>query len=283
MQIDVELARLLLGAQFPQWAGLPVVEVAEQGWDNRTFRLGETMKVRLPSASGYTAQAEKEARWLPKLAPHLPVAVPDVIAVGAPSDIYPWPWTVQTWLDGTPLPARGHLDSVKLARGVAAFLAALRNIDSVGGPAAGAHSFHRGGNLAVYDAEARGAIAALGDVIDAVRAAEIWNAARASAWEGAPVWVHGDMAAGNLLVRDERLCGVIDFGCMAVGDPACDLAPAWTLFVGAAREAFRRDVQLDEATWARARGWVLWKAAITLAANRQNEAARRVIADMLAG
>ena len=116
-----------------------------------------------------------------------------------------------------------------------------------------------------------------------MRAAEVWNAARASAWRGAPVWVHGDMAAGNLLVRDGRLCGVIDFGCTAVGDPACDLAPAWTLFKGDAREAFRRDVQLDDATWARARGWVLWKAAITLAANRQNEAAHQVIADLLAG
>lgn len=277
--IDVELARRLLRAQFPHWAHLPVTDVAEQGWDNRTFRLGDAMKLRLPSAAGYAAQMAKEARWMAVIAPHLPVKVPEVVAIGTPGEGYPWPWSVQSWVEGTPASAGSA--GVDLARDVAAFMVALRSVDADDGPAAGPHSFHRGGELKVYDAEARAAADALRGEIDAARALAVWDEALASRWRGAPMWVHGDVAAGNLLVRDGRLCGVIDFGCMAVGDPACDLVVAWTLFEGEARAVFRREAQLDEATWARARGWALWKAMITLARDRANEAALRVIGGLL--
>ncbi|HYD46399.1 MAG TPA: phosphotransferase, partial [Phenylobacterium sp.] len=151
------------------------------------------------------------------------------------------------------------------ATDLAGFLAALQAIGAEGGPAAGRHSFHRGGSLAVYDAQTREAIATLGPAIDGPAATAAWEAALASAWDRSPVWAHGDVAVNNLLVEAGRLSAVIDFGTSAVGDPACDLVIAWTLFEGESRAAFRAGLALDEATWARGRGWALWKALITLA------------------
>jgi aminoglycoside phosphotransferase (APT) family kinase protein len=280
--IDAECARRLLQAQFPQWAHLPMSDVPEHGWDNRTFRLGDAMKVRLPSAGGYAAQVEKEARWLPVLAPRLPVKIPEVVGVGVPGEGYPWAWSVQSWMEGTRANIAEMGDGVALARDVATFLLALRAADATGGPAAGAHSFHRGGELEHYDVDARRTIRALADAIDQQRALAAWNSALASRWINPPAWVHGDVEAGNLLVRDGRLCGVIDFGCMAVGDPACDLAVAWTLFGADARAEFHTAMRPDGQTWRRARGWALWKALITLAANRTHAQARQVIAATLA-
>ena len=238
--------------------------MARPGWDNRTFRLGDALKVRLPSARRYVAQVEKEHRWLPRLAPHLPVAVPAPLAVGAPGEGYPWPWSVQCWLAGDTA-AHGRIpDATGFAIDVARFLLALQRAPA-DGPAAGEHSFHRGGSLAVYDAETRRCIAALADEIDAAAATAGWEAALAAEFRGPPVWVHGDIAVGNLLLRDGRLAAVIDWGSSAVGDPACDLVIAWTFFAGASRAAFRAAVQADEMTWARARGWALWKALLVAA------------------
>jgi aminoglycoside phosphotransferase (APT) family kinase protein len=262
--IDAELVRRLIAAQFPGWAGLPIRSAEPQGWDNRTFRLGDALGVRLPSAARYVAQVEKEQAWLPRLAPHLPRPIPAPVAVGAPGDGYPWPWSINRWLEGEPA-ASGVADLTGFATDVGAFLAALQAIDAVDGPAAGTHSFWRGGPLATYDGETRAAIAQLGDRIDGVVATRVWEAALATSWTRPPVWVHGDVAVNNLLLRDGRLAAVIDFGCCAVGDPACDLVLAWTLFEGESRAAFRAALPLDEATWARARGWALWKALILAA------------------
>jgi aminoglycoside phosphotransferase (APT) family kinase protein len=279
--IDADFARRLVEIRYPQWAGWPVRAVDAQGHDNRTFRLGDTLKLRLPRSEAYAAQAVKEARWLKILAPHLPVAIPEVVRLGDPATAYPLQWSVQTWIEGEPAGAAQARD-VQFAEGVAGFLRALRAIDASRGPEAGAHSFHRGGDLRVYDVEARAAAEVLRGEIDGARAIGVWEATLGSRWSEAPVWVHGDVAAGNLLVRDGRLCAVIDFGCLAVGDPACDLTIAWTLFEGAAREAFVRGVALDDATWTRARGWALWKAMITLARDRGDEGVRRVVRDVLA-
>lgn len=274
--IDASLARALVATQFPQWAHLSIRPVETQGWDNRTFRLGDDMKLRLPSAAGYAAQVTREHVWMPKLAPHLPVQIPEAIAVGAPGEGYPFAWSVQSWIDAR-VAMRGSVGiSPEFAQDVAGFLWALWAADATGGPAAGAANFHRGGSLAVYDVETRAALDALGGKIDTARAEAVWDAALGSAWDGAPVWVHGDMARGNLLVRDGRLAAVIDFGCMAVGDPACDLTLAWTLFGGTARQAFQ-DALADDAIWARARGWALWKALITLAHDARDVEASRVI------
>ena len=261
--ITPELAAGLVAAQFPQWAHLPVARVELDGWDNTTFRLGEELSVRLPSADAYVAQVEKEHRWLPRLAPHLPLAIPEPVARGVPTAAFPRPWSVYRWRPGEPATA-GRVGDVRgLATDLAAFLRALRATDPAGGPPAGEHSFFRGGPLSTYDAETRAAIGERAHGVDAAAATEVWEAALAATWRGPPVWVHGDVTGANLLVVDGRLSAVIDFGCSAVGDPACDLAIAWTFFSGGSRDAFREALALDEGTWARGRGWALWKALIT--------------------
>ena len=269
VDINTGLVRRLVGRQFPQWAHLTIAPVEPGGWDNRTFRLGKDMLVRLPSAERYAAQVEKEHRWLPAITPHLPLPIPVPLAKGTPDEDYPWPWSVYRWLDGEPATIGNIPDLVQFARSLADFLNALYRIDATGGPAAGLHNFHRGGRLAVYDAETRAALSALSDRVDTAAALNVWRDALASQWHLPPIWVHGDVAVGNLLVRDGRLCAVIDFGSSAVGDPACDLVIAWTLFSGASRQAFRSALQFDDETWARARGWALWKALI-IAAGRDN-------------
>lgn len=287
VEIDAALVRRLVASQFPHWADLEVRPVAAGGWDNRTFHLGSDRVARLPSARRYAAQVEKDQLWLPRLAPHLPLPIPAPLATGAPGEDYPHPWSVFGWLEGEAALTAPISDLSAFAADLAAFLAALHRIDASDGPPPGAHNFFRGGPLATYDDETRRAIATLEGQIDTVAATEVWDAALASTWSGPPVWVHGDVAASNLLVQDGRLSAVIDFGCCGVGDPACDLAIAWTFFAGDGRQAFRTALPLDAATWARGRGWTLWKALITLAqAPGVNPAgfgtARRVLEDVLA-
>ena len=285
VNIDAALVRRLVCAQFPRWAHLPVRQVEAGGVDNRTFHLGARMTVRLPSAAGYAPQVEKEHRWLPELAPLLPLPIPIPLAKGEPADGYPWRWSVYRWIEGETAATERIEDPVEFAGALADFLVALYGIDPAGGPRPGPHNFFRGGPLTVYDAETRRALAALEGAFDTAAAGAVWRAALAAGWRGPPVWFHGDVARGNLLVRDGRLAAVIDFGTSGVGDPSCDLAIAWTLFEGESREAFRAALRLDEGTWARGRGWALWKALITLAAPdgpETAEEARRVIHEILA-
>jgi aminoglycoside phosphotransferase (APT) family kinase protein len=285
--IDVPLVERLVARQFPQWAHLPARPVALSGWDNRTFHLGDEMTVCLPSAEGYVAQVEKEHRWLPELAPQLPLPIPAPIAMGRPGGEYPWPWSVYRWLDGEPAATGRIADLTRFATDVAGFLNALYRIDATGGPPAGPHNFWRGGPLAVYDAETRRAIAALDGRIDAALATEAWDTALATTWACDPVWVHGDVAVGNLLLREGELGAVIDFGSSGVGDPACDLVIAWTLFEGESREAFRAGLPFDAGTWARGRAWALWKALIVAAGQadtnaREAERSLEIIEEVLA-
>jgi aminoglycoside phosphotransferase (APT) family kinase protein len=265
VDLSVSLVRQLVAAQFPQWADLPIRAVEVSGWDNMTFRLGEDMSVRLPSAERYAAQVEKEHRWLPKLAPLLPLPIPVPLAMGVPADGYPWQWSVYRWLEGESATIERIADLPQFAITLAQFLVALQRIDPAGGLPAGPHNFFRGGPLTVYDSETRDTIAALNGEIDADAASAVWEAALKATWRGSPVWVHGDVSAGNLLVRGGRLSAVIDFGSSGVGDPACDTVIAWTLLSGESREAFRSALPVDGATWARGRGWALWKGLITLA------------------
>jgi aminoglycoside phosphotransferase (APT) family kinase protein len=238
-QIDVSLVRRLVAAQFPEWAHLPIRPVETSGWDNKTFRLGEHMSVRLPSAASYEPQVEKEHRWLPKLAPLLPLPIPIPLGRGVPGEGYSWHWSIYRWLEGERASKDRISDLTRFAADLAQFLVALQAIDAGGGPMAGVHNFHRGGSLKVYDAETRRAVAALGNEIDRDAVMQVWEAALATTWQHAPVWVHGDVAEGNLLVKAGRLCAVIDFGSSGVGDPASDLVIAWTLLRGESREAFR--------------------------------------------
>ncbi|WP_133138804.1 aminoglycoside phosphotransferase family protein [Legionella genomosp. 1] len=267
--INEALVYHLVATQFPQWKNLPVQPVARSGWDNRTFHLGNEMLVRMPSRAEYAFQVEKEQKWLPKLAAQLPLAIPTPIALGQPATEYPWHWSVYRWIEGESAATAPIKNLNGFAISLAEFLSALEQIDSRDGPWAGPHSFYRGGPLSTYDAETRQALEILKDTIDVKTATDVWEKALETTWQGSPVWVHGDISLGNLLIKNGQLNAVIDFGQLAVGDPACDLAISWTLFKGESREAFRSAINLDTATWARGRGWTLWKALIC-AANLTN-------------
>jgi aminoglycoside phosphotransferase (APT) family kinase protein len=257
--ITVDLVERLIAAQFPAWANLPVTPVEHDGWDNTTFRLGSAMTVRLPSADGYAVQVAKEQQWLPVLAPQLPLPIPVPLGHGRPSAEFPRPWSVYRWIDGDVLTIDRVSDTKAFASDLAEFLAALYACQPAG-PPPGAHSFSRGGPVATWDEQVRANLDAAADVIDTAAAAEVWEAALAAGHDASPVWVHGDVTGSNLLVRDGRLAAVVDFGCCAFGDPACDLTIAWTFLAGNARKLFRESVPVEASAWARGRGWALWKA-----------------------
>jgi aminoglycoside phosphotransferase (APT) family kinase protein len=263
IEISTDLVRTLVGEQFPAWRDLPVTPVERQGNDNRTFRLGDRLAVRLPSAEGYVAAVEKEDRCLPLLAGHLPLPVPAPVATGRPGAGYPFPWSVRRWQPGDTVEAAAGVDRMALARDLGGFLTALRDIPAGAGPACGRHSFYRGCHPSVYSDEVQRALGELAGAVDAAACQAVWASAMTSAWSSAPVWFHGDVAAGNLLTAGGRLSAVIDFGTCGVGDPACDLVIAWTYFAGAERKAFREAAGLPDDAWRRARGWALWKALIT--------------------
>ena len=282
--IDDALVKALLREQFPQWDGLPVRSVERGGNDHRMFRLGHDLVVRLPSAPGYVPQVDKEQTWLPRLAPLLPLPVPQVRGIGRPSAAFPAPWSIYEWVAGEPASAASVDDPSRFAADLAGFLRALRSIDTSGAPGPGLHSAFRGGPVAHWDAE-------MSDILHRVQGRErdaaigIWRDALAAPFGGPPTWFHGDVATGNLLVRNGALSAVIDFGCSGVGDTACDTVILWTYFRGRAREIFRRELAVDEATWARGRGWALWKALIMLTNKPpgQAEFARRVLDVLFAG
>lgn len=262
--IGEALVRRLLAAQFPQWAELPLSPVPLSGMDNATFRLGGAMSVRLPRFARWVRQVGREHEWLPRLAPHLPLPIPVPLAKGEPSEGYPYPWSVYRWIDGTPGTADGFADSVRTARDLAEFVLALQRIDPAGGPPPEWSNAFRGVPLGderdsiAVEARVRPKIADLSGLIDTGAVTAAWEAALAAPpWAGDPVWVHGDLAPANLLTRDGRLSAVIDFGTVAVGDPAVDLLPAWGLLDAPGREVFRSALGVDDATWARGRGWAL--------------------------
>ena len=244
---DASLVRRLLKGQFPQWADLPIKRVESAGTDNAIYRLGDDMAVRLPRIHWAIEQVDKEHRWLPRLAPLLPLAIPAPLAKGVPGEGYPWAWSVQRWLEGENATVEAAADLRQAATDVAQFIIALQRIDPTDGPPAG-----RGVPLMLRDAAMRAAIAEVRGLLDTDAVTAAWEAAlEAPEWDRPPVWVHGDLLPGNLLVEQGRLSAVIDFGGLGVGDPACDLMIAWSLFSGESREVFRAALGVDDATWAR--------------------------------
>lgn len=264
--VSEAVVRALLRGRAPAWAALPLRLVDEIGTDNVLYRLGDSLVVRLPRGGRSVLSLVKECEWLPRLAPHLPVAIPAVRAVGRPAEGYPHPWAVYEWLPGERATEDRVPEPAALARDLAAFLTALWSLDGSSAPAPGEHNFFRGVPLAERDRETRAAIAALGGAIDVPAVTGVWDAALAApAWGNAPVWIHGDIDRQNLLVRHGRLSGVIDFGGLGAGDPACDVMAAWKLFDGSARVEFREALGVDDATWQRSRGWAVSQAVIALA------------------
>ena len=257
VEVDVALARTLLAAQFPQWADLPIWEVATTGTDNAIYRLGEQLGIRMPRIHWALAQIAKEWEWLPRLAPRLPAALPEPVAHGEPGCGYPYPWLVYRWLDGQDAMTSPVRDWCSLAEEVASFLRALQELDPKGAPPAGA----RGGSLRAQDAETRHAIAQLRG-LDMARAVAVWEEAlSAEPWAGPPVWVHADLLPGNVRVRGGALAGIIDWSAAGAGDPACEAMLGWSM-PARARAVYRSALGFDDATWARGRGWALQQAAL---------------------
>jgi aminoglycoside phosphotransferase (APT) family kinase protein len=260
VDIDASLVRRLVAAQFPAWAEFLVEPVDSAGTDNAMFRLGEGLAVRLPRIKDAVGSVEKEQRWLSWLAPHLPVAVPVVLGKGKPAEGYPWGWSVLRWLDGENPTVDDLAEPHALAEDLAEFVIALRGIDPGDGPAAG-----RGVPLSTRDTSTRAALAALPSLIDTDAATAVWEEVLAiPEWTGRPAWVHGDLSPGNVLVTGGKLNAVIDFGGVGVGDPTVDLVVAWNLLPAPARDTFRAALEVDDATWARGRGWALSIALIQL-------------------
>ena len=274
---DVALVRRLLAGQFPQWADLPVEPVTSSGTDHDIYRVGDDLSVRLPRIAWATGQAAKEAVWLPRLAPHLPLAVPVQLAMGHPAEGYPFAWSVYEWVGGTDaagLVAAGTDaaatssstdpgDLERAAVDLAAFVTALRRIDTTGAPRRPTGA--RGAPLAELDQQVQESIDQLGVRVDAAAARRSWEQSLgAPSWPGPDVWLHGDLLPGNLIVSGRRLTAVIDFGALGVGDPACDLQPAWNVFTGTSRLRYRDELAVDDASWLRGRGWALYQAVSAL-------------------
>jgi aminoglycoside phosphotransferase (APT) family kinase protein len=266
VETNTTLVQRLLERQFPAWAGLPIERVVEAGTDNALYRLGDELVVRLPRRERTSVTLAKECRWLPTLAPLLPVAVPVPLAEGAPTDGFPFVWAVYPWLPGERATAERVSDAGRFATDLAQFVAAMQRIDTTGGPAPGEHNFFRGVALARRDAQTRGAIAALDGEIDRDAVTAAWEEAlREPEWIRPPVWIHGDLDRQNLLLEHGRLSAVIDFGGLSVGDPACDVMVAWKVLGPDTRDTFRTSLSVDDATWARSRGWALSQALVALA------------------
>lgn len=265
--VDLEEVRRLVEDQCPQWSSLPISPVEDGGWDNWTFHLGDTMLLRLPSAPEYALAVEKEQQWLPVLAPSLPQPIPVPLAKGEPGSGYPFPWSVYEWIEGEPASFDRVSHPIDFAEDVADFVAALQGVDATDGPQPGKHNWFRGATLRTFDGKVHGALADLRGHVDEGLVLEIWSRAVEAPWEGADVWFHGDLAQGNLLLSEGRLSAVIDFGTCGVGDPACDLAIAWTLLSTEGRQVFRERLSIDDALWARGRGWALWKTLVTCASS----------------
>ena len=250
---DANLVRRLLQSQHPQWAELPIERVASAGTDNAMYRLGDDLVVRLPRIHWAIEAITKEHVWLPRLAPRLPLAVPSVVAIGTPDPTFPHPWGISRWLPGELATLDRLDDPIRAARDLATFVRALRRIDATGGP-----RHPRGGPVRYADAAVRKAIAALHGEVDADALREAWARALAAPdYDGPPVWFHGDLACLNLIARDGVLSGVIDWGTCGVGDPAIDALIAWSLFPPDARRVYRDALDIDDAAWARGKGWAL--------------------------
>lgn len=269
---DADLVRRLIAEQLPQFAHFEVTRITSWGTDNALYRLGADMAVRMPRLPRTALAFEWDSRWLPRLAPHLPVPIPEPIAAGAPSEAFPHTWGVYRWLAGTDATVTS-LDTPEGACDLARFIRALWDIDASDGPPPGPHNSNRGVPLSHRDESTRRWLVALQETpqalapADHARAVARWEESLAAPeWDGPPHWLHGDLLPGNLLVTPEgRLAAVIDWGCLSVGDPAADVMPAWSVFSGPAREAFREALDVDDVTWLRARGWSLWQGVAALA------------------
>jgi aminoglycoside phosphotransferase (APT) family kinase protein len=289
VEITAGLVRGLLAAQQPDLAGLPVEPLAN-GWDNTLFRLGDGLVIRLPRRALGANILVNEQRWLPMLAPRLPLPVPVPVRTGVPGERYPWPWSIVEFLPGTPAADGPPFDPRRAAADLGGFFGALH---VPAPPDAPANPF-RGVPLEQRAANFEQNLATVAGQVDQDAVLAAWEAALAvPGWDRAPVWLHGDPHPANILIRDGTVSAVIDFGDITAGDPASDLSLAWMLLPASCHDRFRAayaeagDGPLSDATWARGRGWALNLAIVFLAWSADNprlhEVGRRTLAAVLAG
>ena len=265
VDIDVLLVKQLLGTQFPKWAKLPITPVQSAGTDNAIYRLGTDMCLRLPRRPESANDIDKELRWLPQLAPLLPLAIPAPLGKGGPNENYPFSWAIYHWLEGENAAGEHIIDFDKAATDLAQFLIVLQKIDVTGAPVS-----RRGAPLATKDKETRRAIELLYGVVDIHAATTVWEKClQTPVWDKPLLWTHGDLLPTNLLVKQGRVTAAIDFSFLGIGDPACDLIPAWSVFSSNSRKLFRSVLRVDETTWMRGCGWAL-SIALTILPYYQN-------------
>lgn len=250
------LVRHLIASQFPEWAGLAIEAGPSGGTDNSIYRLGEDKVIRLPRRASAVEPIRKERHWLPRLAPHLPLEIPAPLGTGAPDATFPYPWSVYRWLDGENLLERPPTDLADTAHRLGKFVNALQSVDPTGGPrSVRATPVNPDDDTAVRTTIEKFATAG---PLDPAPTLAVWKTAlQTPPWTNPPVWIHGDLYTGNLLGQHGQLSAVIDFGLLGLGDPACDLLPAWSLLTAETREIFRDQVGVDDDTWNRGRGWAL--------------------------
>lgn len=251
--ITLEIVQELIKTQFPMYADLLIEPVLSAGTENRIYRLGSTMAIRLPFTANASFNIDKEYRWLPQLAPYLPLAIPIPLFKGLPDKNYPWSWYIYNWIEGKHATTKNTNNLHQSAIDLGNFIVALQKINTTNAPIS-----KRGCALNTIDDEFCTSLGLLNNVIDVSKAKKIWKRClNIPSWSQAPAWIHGDLHPGNLLFNNGKLNAVIDFGIMGIGDPACDMMVAWTLFCADTRNTFRSTVNVDDATWIRGRGWAL--------------------------
>jgi aminoglycoside phosphotransferase (APT) family kinase protein len=259
LDIDAGMVERLVAGQFPELAGLPVRPVGATGTVNAIYRLGDDLCVRLPRMRRWADGLVREQLWLPRLAPHVSLRVPEPVCAGRPAAEYPFAWAVYRWLAGQPYADELVADEREAAADLAQFVLELRRLDPAGAPRAGRRP------LRDLDADTREAIESAAGVVDSAAALAAWAAALdAPAWDGTPTWIHADLLRPNLLVDRGRIGAVIDFGSVGAGDPASDVIAAWSVFGRAGRATYRAALDVDDATWSRARGIALHQAAMII-------------------
>lgn len=265
LEIEAALVRSLIEEQFPQYSGLAIRALPSEGTENAIFRVGADLAIRLPRVASASKQAEREALWLPKLAPHLSLAIPEPLGLGRPTRAYPHPWAICRWLEGDDAYTRGPDNLVDSARRLGRFIRSLRDAPVAGDTSLVAKTSGRGVDLIHRDAATRAAIDQCAGLADTRTLGEIWDHALAApAWQGPPVWLHGDIHVGNLVVAKGAISGIIDWGSFGMGDPAADLTVAWSMLDHESRAIFRAELDVDDATWIRGRAWAISVAVIAL-------------------
>ncbi|MFC4872614.1 aminoglycoside phosphotransferase family protein [Negadavirga shengliensis] len=262
---SLDVAQNLLKDQFLNWAEIPLKPINSSGSDNFLYRLGKDLIIRIPRHQAAAHQLKKECFWLEKIHKYSPIAIPEPVSIGRPNEYYPFYWSIYRWIEGETYSVDKFSNSEKAVESLVQFISYLQRIDIKGGPKPSKENNFRGVPLMIRDLKTREAINALPDFYSKTLMTEIWNfALTAPAWNKRPVWIHGDLHWGNILTKGDKIVGVIDFGCLGVGDPANDIMSAWVLFSPLARQKFREMLQIDKGTWIRGMGWALSWAAVAL-------------------